>query len=51
MNKDKFLTVKWNNILSVALGIPTILFGIVKLQDNNIGFGSFLGLVIIGILY
>ncbi len=51
MNKEKTLTARWNNILLIALGIPTIIFGIIKLQNNEIGFGAFLGLVIIGVVY
>ena len=51
MNKDKFLTVKWNNILTITLGIPTILYGIIKIQNNDIGFGAFLVLFIIGAVY
>lgn len=26
MTKEQFLTVRWNNILTVALGVPTLLF-------------------------
>jgi len=26
MTKEKFLTVRWNNILSLVLGIPALLF-------------------------
>ena len=26
MDKDQFLTVRWNNILSLALGLPTLAF-------------------------
>ena len=51
MNKDKFLTVKWNNILTVGLGIPTILYGVIEILSNNIGFGAFLVLALIGVVY
>lgn len=26
MTKEKFLTVRWNNYLTIALGIPTLLY-------------------------
>jgi hypothetical protein len=26
MTKEKFLTVRWNNILTVALGIPAFIY-------------------------
>jgi hypothetical protein len=26
MTKEKFLTVRWNNILTLALGLPTLIF-------------------------
>ena len=26
MTREKFLTVRWNNILSIALGVPTLLY-------------------------
>lgn len=52
MTKEQFLTVRWNNLLSLILGIPALVYVIVVstssiLSDN----ARFIGLVIIGILY
>ena len=52
MNKEKFLTIRWNNILSLGLGLPTIIYGYIFLNNaNSIGFSGFLGLVLIGVVY
>ena len=34
----KYLTVGWNNLLTFGLGIPTLIYGIIKIQSGNIGF-------------
>jgi hypothetical protein len=26
MNKEKFLTVRWNNLLTLGLGLPALIF-------------------------
>jgi len=52
MNKEKFLTIQWNNILSLGLGLPIIIYGYIMLNSaSKIGFSGFLGLVIIGVVY
>jgi hypothetical protein len=52
MSKEKFLTVGWNNILTLALGIPTAIFVVLAfsgtLWTSN---GGMIGLSIIGVLY
>ena len=52
MTKEKFLTVQWNNLLALGLGLPALIYGIVVLStpilSNRAGF---IGLVIIGVLY
>ncbi len=35
MTKDSFLTVRWNNLLMLALGIPTLIFLVVALSTSN----------------
>ena len=48
MTKDHFLTVRWNNILSAGLGIPTLIYVIFAFstsfwleQDGLIGLAIF----------
>lgn len=52
MTKDKFLTVRWNNLLSLILGIPIMIYVIVVLSTSVLSDTvSFFGLVILGMLY
>ncbi|MDH3674513.1 MAG: hypothetical protein OES12_03380 [Anaerolineae bacterium] len=52
MTKEKFLTVRWNNWLSLGLGIPTLLYVIVALSTSIWPTrGGLIGLAIIGALY
>lgn len=52
MNKEKFLTIRWNNILTVGLGIPTLAY---LLYASSRPFwttrGGLIGLAVLGILY
>ena len=52
MTKEKFLTVSWNNILTLALGLPTL--GYVLAAFSNSFWqtkGGLIGLAIIGVVY
>ncbi len=52
MNKDKFLTARWNNLLSLGLGIPALAYVIVVLSTSVMSdFASFIWLVVIGVVY
>lgn len=52
MTKDKFLTVRWNNILSLVLGIPALLYVAYVLSTPAMSDKTaFIGLAIIGVLY
>jgi hypothetical protein len=52
MTKEKFLTVGWNNILTLALGVPTVIFMIVAFSGSLwTSKGGMIGLSIIGVLY
>jgi hypothetical protein len=52
MTKEKFLTVRWNNVLSLALGIPTLLYIIYAFSTSFwTTSGGLIGLAIIGVLY
>ena len=52
MNKEKFLTIRWNNILTIGLGIPTLSY-IVYAFSNPLWTtrGGLIGLAILGIVY
>lgn len=52
MTKEQFLTVRWNNLVSLILGVPALVYVIVVSTTSIISEGArFIGLVIIGILY
>jgi hypothetical protein len=52
MTKEKLLTVRWNNRLTLALGLPTLIYGVVVLSTSVLSdFRGFIGLVVIGVLY
>ena len=52
MTKEKFLTVRWNNLLSLILGIPALIYiGVVLSTSLLSDTAGFVGLVIIGIFY
>ena len=52
MTKERFLTVRWNNLLTLGLGLPAliyVLFGFsTSLWTETAGM---IGLSIIGVLY
>jgi len=52
MFKEKLLTVKWNNLLTLGLGIPLLIF-VVYALSNSVWMekGGLIGLAIIGVLY
>lgn len=52
MTKEKFLTVRWNNLLSLGLGIPALIYVEVVLTTPVLSDrAAFIGLVVIGVLY
>ena len=52
MTKDRFLTIRWNNWLSLAFGLPALGFAVFALSTSVMSdFTSFLGMVIIGAVY
>ena len=52
MTKEEFLTIRWNNLLSLGLGIPTIIYIIVALASSFwAGRDGLIGLAIMGALY
>jgi len=52
MTKERFLTVRWNNILVAGLGLPALLFAIVVLSTGVLSDKTgFISLLVIGVLY
>ena len=52
MNKERFLTVRWNNWLALGLGIPALAYAVVALSTSLASeLGGFIGIVVIGVLY
>jgi hypothetical protein len=52
MNKEKVLTVRWNNWLAMGLGIPALAYAVVALSTSLAAeLWGFVGIVVIGVLY
>ncbi len=52
MTRERFLTVRWNNWLTLGMGIPTLIYAVVGLSTSVMSdFGGFIGMVVIGIVY
>jgi len=52
MLKEKFLTVKWNNLLTLGLGIPLLIFVVYAFSSSVwIEKSGLIWLAIIGVLY
>ena len=52
MTKEKYLTVRWNNLLALGLGLPTLIYVIVAFSTSIwLGREGMIGLAIIGALY
>ncbi len=52
MTSESFLTARWNNWLTLAMGIPVLALGIVFLSTDVMSdFSGFLTMVIAGVVY
>ncbi len=52
MTKEKFLTARWNNWLTLGLGLPTLAYGVFVLFTSVMSdFAGFIGMVVIGAVY
>jgi hypothetical protein len=52
MTKEKFLTVRWNNLLSLGLGLPALIYILVAFSTSLWSErGGLIGLSVIGVLY
>jgi hypothetical protein len=51
MTKERFLTLRWNNTLSLGLGLIALIYVIVAVSTGIWStLGGFIGLVVIGVL-
>ena len=52
MTREKFLTVRWNNRLTLGLGIPTLIYIVVAFSTSAWSTrGGLAGLAVMGALY
>ena len=52
MRKEKYMTVRWNNILLMTFGIPIVIYAIVALSTDWLtDFVGFIVIVIAGAVY
>ncbi|MFC1956630.1 hypothetical protein ACFLWZ_09010 [Chloroflexota bacterium] len=52
MTNEKFLTQRWNNWLTLGMGIPTLAYGVFVLSTLVLSdFVGFIGMVVIGAVY
>lgn len=52
MTKGKFLTRRFNNWLTLLMGVPTLIYGIVVLTYSVLSdFAGFVGMAILGAVY
>jgi hypothetical protein len=52
MTKEKFLTVQWNNVLTLVLGLPALIY-IFHAFSTSLWTekGGMIGLAVIGVVY
>ena len=51
-NRYRFLTARWNSILTLSLGLAFLVFALVALTTDTFSDRTaFIGLVVIGALY
>ena len=52
MTKEKFLTLRWNNILTLGIGLITLIYvGLVLSTSILSNLAAFIGLALIGAVY
>jgi hypothetical protein len=52
MSREEFLTVRWNNLLSLVMGLIPLTYVVVVLSTSALSPGAaFTGLMIIGVVY
>ena len=52
MDREKVLTVRWNNLLALGLGLPALGYAVFVLTTSVLSdVAGFIGMVVIGVLY
>ena len=52
MTKEQFLTVRWNNLLTLGLGLILLIYVVFVLSTSVLSnSAAFVGLVVLGVLY
>ena len=52
MSKEEFLTKRWNNVLTLVLGLVFVIYAVVAWSASGISdSAAFYGLWIIGVVY
>ena len=52
MTKEEFLTVRWNNLLSLVVGLPGLIYIVAAFSTSVWSTrAGFIGLVIFGVVY
>jgi hypothetical protein len=52
VNKEKLLTLRWNNGIALGLGIPAVVYAVVALSTPLASkLAGLIGLAVIGVLY
>ena len=52
MTREKLLTIRWNDLLTLGLGLPAAIYVVVALSTSIwSGRAGMIGLAIVGVLY
>ena len=52
MKKEEFLTGRWNNLLTLGLGLVFVIYAVIVRSTSAVSDGAaFVGLVVLGALY
>ena len=52
MTKENFLTIRWNNVLSLGIGIPTLIYIVIAFSTSMwLDRGGLIGLSLFGALF
>lgn len=52
MTKENFLTIRWNNFLSLGIGIPTLIYIVIAFSTSMwLGRGGLIDLALFGALF
>ena len=52
MTKDEFLTVRWNNVLALGIGLVFVIYAVVAWSTSVLLESvAFAGLVLVGVVY